>query len=127
MATAIILIALGLLGPVAAIQWREGRWLRPAAWIMRRLSPQFLAGVPMFGVLLITIGISLVWAPGILLVFLASVGLLWALFATTERRGPIVRTRPNPQSPSAPSQADEASRPSQRQPQRHPTQRRRAG
>ena len=47
MATAIVLILLGLLGPVAAAQWRAGRWLRPAAWIGTKLSPPFLAGVPM--------------------------------------------------------------------------------
>ena len=45
MATAIVLILLGLLGPIAAAQWRAGRWLRPAAWIATKLSPPFLAGV----------------------------------------------------------------------------------
>src|SRR3989442_3046710 len=103
MATAIVLILLGLLGPVAAAQWRAGRWLRPAAWIGTKLSPQFLAGVPMFGVLLIAIGISFVWPPGIILVFLAAGGLLWALFAATERPVPEAppRKRRAPRAPPA--------------------------
>ena len=117
MAIAIVLIALGLLGPVAAAQWRMGRWLRPAAWIGTRLSPQFLAGVPMFGVLLIAIGISFVWPPGIVLVFLAAGGLLWALFAATERRVPKAPPRerrsapaPPPAKPSAPEGPSERRR-----------------
>src|SRR2546425_12603627 len=103
MATAIVLILLGLLGPVAAAQWRAGRWLRPAAWIGTKLSPQFLAGVPMFGVLLIAIGISFVWPPGIILVFLAAGGLLWALFAATERGVPEAprERRADPEAPPA--------------------------
>src|SRR5947199_7264352 len=102
MATAIVLIVLGLLGPIAAAQWRMGRWLRPAAWIGIRLSPQFLAGVPMFGVLLIAIGISFIWPPGIILVFLAAGGLLWALFAATERRVPRAPARERRGTPEAP-------------------------
>ncbi len=102
MATAIVLILLGLLGPVAAAQWRAGRWLRPAAWIATKLSPQFLAGVPMFGILLIAIGISFVWPPGIILVFLAAGGLLWALFAATERRVPEAPPRQRRAAPEAP-------------------------
>ena len=102
MATAIVLILLGLLGPLAAAQWRAGRWLRPAAWIGTRLSPQFLAGVPMFGVLLIAIGISFIWPPGIILVFLAAGGLLWALFAATERRVPQAPPRERRATPGVP-------------------------
>ena len=102
MATAIVLILLGLLGPVAAAQWRAGRWLRPAAWIGTKLSPQFLAGVPMFGVLLIAIGVSFIWPPGIILVFLAAGGLLWALFAATERRVPEAPPRERRGTPEAP-------------------------
>ena len=102
MATAIVLILLGLLGPVAAAQWRAGRWLRPAAWIGTKLSPQFLAGVPMFGVLLIAIGISFVWPPGIILVFLVAGGLLWALFAATEHRVPEAPRRERGADPAAP-------------------------
>jgi hypothetical protein len=81
MAPAIALILIGLLGPVATLQWREGRWLGAARWIARRLSPQLVAGVPMAGVLLMTIGLSIVWPPGIILVFLAAGGFLWAVFA----------------------------------------------
>jgi hypothetical protein len=115
MATAVVLILLGLLGPVAAAQWRMGRWLRPAAWIGKRLSPQFLAGVPMFGILLIAIGISFVWPPGIVLVFFAAGALLWALFAATERRVPQVpprdrRTESPPAKTSAPDSARERRR-----------------
>ena len=102
MPTAIVLILLGLLGPVAAAQWRAGRWLRPAAWIGTKLSPQFLAGVPMFGILLIAIGISFVWPPGIILVFLAALGFLWALFAATERRVPEAPPRERRAAPDAP-------------------------
>src|SRR2546428_14090912 len=114
MATAIVLILLGLLGPVAAAQWRAGRWLRPAAWIGTKLSPQFLAGVPMFGVLLIAIGISFVGPPGFILEFLAAGGLWRGLFAATEHRGresPPERgaypraASPNPRGPARPERA----------------------
>jgi hypothetical protein len=77
----LILVLLGLLGPVTSLQWREGRWIGAARWIGRRLSPQFIAGVPMAGVLLMTIGLSVLWPPGIILVFIAAAGFLWALFA----------------------------------------------
>jgi hypothetical protein len=120
MATAIVLILLGLLGPVAAAQWRAGRWLRPAAWIGTKLSPQFLAGVPMFGILLIAIGISFVWPPGIILVFLAAGGLLWALFAATDRRVPEAPPRERRAAPGAAPPA----RPPAPQP---PSERREAG
>jgi hypothetical protein len=119
MATAIVLIVLGLFGPIAAAQWRSGRWLRPAAWIDTRLSPQFLAGVPMFGVLLISIGISFIWPPGIVLVFLAAGGLLWALFTATERRTPQAPPRERRSAPGAPPATPAAGD--------RPTERRQAG
>jgi peptidoglycan/LPS O-acetylase OafA/YrhL len=100
--TAIVLILLGLLGPVAAAQWRMGRWMRPAAWIATRLSPQFLAGVPMFGILLVAVGISFIWPPGIFLVFFAAGGLLWVLFAATDRQAPPARPRERPSAPGSP-------------------------
>ena len=77
----LILFLLGLLGPVTSLQWREGRWVGAARWIGRRLSPQFITGVPMAGVLLMAIGLSVLWPPGIILVFMAAAGFLWALFA----------------------------------------------
>src|SRR5947208_11929593 len=89
----VLLFLLGLLGPVTGWQWREGRWLPVAHWIARRLSPQFIAGVPMAGVLVMAIGLSLVWPPGIILAFLAAAGFLWALFAVAQP-GEAPRARP---------------------------------
>jgi hypothetical protein len=80
----LFLFLVGMLGPVTGWQWREGRWLPVAHWIARRLSPQFIAGVPMAGVLVMAIGLSLVWPPGIILAFLAAAGFLWALFAVAQ-------------------------------------------
>src|SRR5438093_683766 len=96
MAPAIVLFLflLGLLGPITGWQWREGRWLGAAHWIGQRLSPQFIAGVPMAGVLVMTIGLSLVWPPGIILAFLAAAGFLWAVFAVAQPGG---SGRPVPQ------------------------------
>jgi hypothetical protein len=112
MAPAIALVLIGLLGPLTAIQWREGKWLGAARWISRRLSPQLVAGVPMAGVLVATIGLSIVWPPGIILVFLAAGGFLWAVFAVASsggdgdeprtRRAPparLSRPRPGPRRP----------------------------
>ena len=84
MAPTLVLVLLGLLGPVAMLQWREGRWLGAARWIAHRLSPQLVAGVPMAGVLIMTIGLSILWPPGIVLVFLAAGGFLWAVFAVAQ-------------------------------------------
>jgi peptidoglycan/LPS O-acetylase OafA/YrhL len=86
MAPALVLILFGLLGPIAMLQWRGGRWLGAARWIARRLSPQFIAGVPMAGILVMAIGLSILWPPGIVLVFLAAAGFLWAVFAVAQRR-----------------------------------------
>jgi hypothetical protein len=109
MAPALVLVLLGLLGPVAMLQWREGRWLSAARWIARRLSPQLVAGIPMAGVLVMAIGLSIVWPPGIILVFLAAAGFLWAVFAVAQAgadtdEAPTARSRPGaPRMPTPPA------------------------
>jgi hypothetical protein len=96
----IVVILLGLLGPIAAWQWHEGRWLGAAERIAQALSPQFVAAVPVAGVLLMTIGLSIMWPPGIVLVFLAAAGFLWTLFFWPQHRGaarpPDAPDRPTP-------------------------------
>jgi hypothetical protein len=110
MAPALVLILFGLLGPLATLQWREGRWLRAARWTARRLSPQLIAGVPMAGILVMTIGLSIVWPPGIILVFLAAAGFLWAVFAVAQpgadpEDAPVARPGASGQRPGTTSRA----------------------
>jgi hypothetical protein len=96
----IVIILLGLLGPVAAWQWHEGRWLVVAEYIARTLSPQFLGAVPMVGVLLMTVGLSIMWPPGIVLVFLAAATFLVSLFVWPRHRWAF---RPSPRPPETPT------------------------
>ena len=77
---------LGALGPIAAVQWRSGRWLSAARWIARNSTVHLLYATPIAGLLLASLGLSIMWPPGIVLAFLAAAAFLWALLASPYRR-----------------------------------------
>jgi hypothetical protein len=85
---------LGALGPIAAIQWRSGRWLDGARWIARNSSVHVLYATPVAGLLVASLGLSVIWPPAIVMVFLAAGGFMWALLASPQRR----RVQTSPQS-----------------------------
>lgn len=77
---------LGAVGPVAALQWRSGRWLGAARWIARNSSPHVLYATPLVGLLVACVGLSIIWPPAIVLVFIAAGAFMWALLASPLRR-----------------------------------------
>jgi hypothetical protein len=82
MATAILLILLGLVGPIASIQWRRDQWLPSGRWVVRSLSPHAVAGVPLAGLVISMIGLSIVWPPAVILVFLGAIAFVGVLVAS---------------------------------------------
>jgi hypothetical protein len=80
-----LFIALGALGPIAAVQWRQGRWLDSGRWIVRNSSFHFLAGIPTAGIFVMALGLSFIWAPGTILAFLSAGAYLWVLFSSASR------------------------------------------
>jgi hypothetical protein len=85
MVIAVFLIVLGAIGPIAAVQWRAGRWLDAARWIARNSSVHVLYATPVAGLLLASLGLSIIWPPGIVLVFLSAVAFMGALLASPHR------------------------------------------
>src|SRR6266508_1164837 len=86
MVIGVLLMLLGALGPIAAIQWRSGRWLDGARWIARNSSVHVLYATPVAGLFVASLGLSIIWPPAIVLVFLAAGGFMWALLASPQRR-----------------------------------------
>jgi hypothetical protein len=99
MVIGVLLIVLGALGPIAGLQWRSGRWLRGARWIAGNASVHLLYATPMAGLFVLCLGLSIIWPPVIVLVFLAAGAFLWTLLASPYRR----RTRAVEQSPPEPA------------------------
>jgi hypothetical protein len=86
MVIGVLLILLGALGPIAGLQWRRGRWLRGATWIARNASVHVLYATPIAGLFVACLGLSLIWPPATVLVFLAAGAFLWGLLASPYRR-----------------------------------------
>jgi hypothetical protein len=59
----VALLGLGLLGLMAAVQWRQGRWLEERDRIAASTSVHLIAGVPAGSVLVLFLGLMVVW-PG---------------------------------------------------------------
>jgi hypothetical protein len=101
LAVALLLILIGLAGPLATIQWREGHWLTSGRWIMETFSPHAVNGVPMAGVFFILLGFAFLWQPAVLLALLAGVGFV-AVLAASVRGGSMARL-PKPLRSGAPT------------------------
>jgi hypothetical protein len=86
MVIAVLLIVLGALGPIAGLQWRTGRWLQGATWIARNASVHVLYATPIAGLFVACLGLSFIWPPATVLVFLAAGAFLWALLGSPYRR-----------------------------------------
>jgi Ca2+/Na+ antiporter len=82
MGWAIILIVLGLTGPIASIQWRRDEWLPAGRWVVRTLSPHAVAGLPMIGLVICMIGLSIIWPPAVVLAFIGAVAFVAVLVAS---------------------------------------------
>jgi Ca2+/Na+ antiporter len=105
MAIAILLIMLGLAGPIASIQWRRGEWLPAGRWVMRTLSPHAVAAATLAGLVVSMIGLSTVWPPAVILAFLAALAFVGALVASVngDRMGRVPPAlRPAARVPFAP-------------------------
>ena len=64
-----------LLGAVVlatALQWQSARWLDSARRIARNSSVHVINATPMAGLLMACLGLSIIWPPAIVLVFLAA-------------------------------------------------------
>ena len=118
MAYAVILIMLGLLGPIASHEWRQGRWLPSGRWIVRSISPHAVAGVPLAGVVVSLIGLSLVWPPAVVPAFLAAIAFVGVMVASVN--GGSVGRLPRALRPQRPTRTE-------RPLERAGTERRRAG
>ena len=108
---ALVLILIGLAGPLATIQWREGRWLGAGRWVMDTFSAHAVNGVPMAGVFFILLGFAFLWQPAVLFALLAGVGFVVVLAASV--RGGSTARLPKPlrsgagASPEKPAEAAE--------------------
>src|SRR6266540_5394485 len=86
MVIGVFLMLLGALGPIAAVQWRSGHWLEAARWIARNSSVHLLYAAPIAGLLVACVGLSIMWPPAIVPVFLSAGAFMWALLASPHRR-----------------------------------------
>ncbi|MGH2556516.1 MAG: hypothetical protein ACRDHO_12465 [Actinomycetota bacterium] len=84
MVIAVFLMLLGALGPIAAVQWWSGRWLPAARWIARNSSAHVLYATPVAGVFVGCLGLSIIWPPAIVLVFLSAGAFVLALLASPD-------------------------------------------
>jgi len=84
MLLAIPFMLIGLFVLIAVVQWRAGRWLESARWVLRWLSPHVLAGTAAAGVMIIGLGLMLIWPPAFLLAFGAAVYWLWTMAKSSQ-------------------------------------------
>ena len=82
MVWAVILIVLGLAGPIASIQWRRDEWLPAGRWVVRTLSPHAVAGLPLIGLVVCMVGLSIMWPPAVVLAFIGAIGFVAVLVAS---------------------------------------------
>jgi hypothetical protein len=76
-----------------ALLWQSGRSLDSARWIARNTSVHVVYATPMAGLLVACLGLSIIWPPAIVLVFLAAGAFLFMLLASPHWR----RARANQQ------------------------------
>ena len=120
MVIALSLMLLGALGPIAAVQWRSGRWLGSAQWIARNSSVHVLYATPVAGVLLGCMGLSIIWPPATVLVFVVAVIFVVVLLVSPH----VLGARPARPAEAVTSQprASTVVRPSPRRPSARPAQ-----
>jgi hypothetical protein len=80
-ALSILIIATGLLGPIALLMWHEARWLAAGAWVRDNVSPVAVVATPLAGAFVASVGLMLVWPPAFVLAFTTSLGLVLQLRA----------------------------------------------
>jgi hypothetical protein len=101
MVIAIVFMLAGLMGPVAAAEWRRDRWLPAARWIVHNLSIHALLAVPVAGLLVSGLGVSALWPPAIVAAFLCAIGivavLMWSVRREALRDSNATRTRSEPE------------------------------
>jgi hypothetical protein len=97
MVIGVFLMLLGALGLIAGLQWIGGRWLGAAHRIARNSSVHILYATPVAGLLVASLGLSILWPPAIVLVFLAAAGFMVALLASPQKRPSEVAARSEPE------------------------------
>jgi hypothetical protein len=83
---AIALIAAGLPAMVIPVLWVLGVWPGSRLWVARSVSPPFAAALPMAGVLLGSLGLSLFRPRAIVIAFIAAPGFLLAMVVASHRQ-----------------------------------------
>ncbi|HJP67011.1 MAG TPA: hypothetical protein VKA30_11995 [Actinomycetota bacterium] len=78
---ALLLIGVGLLGPIALAMWHQERWLPAGEWIRDNVSPAAVVAVPLAGAFVAFVGLMLVWPPAFVLAFTSAVALVYQLWA----------------------------------------------
>ena len=98
---------LGVTVLTAALQWQSGRWLNSARWIARNTSVHMLYATPMAGLLVGCLGLSIIWPPAIVLVFLAAGAFLFMVLASPHwrRAEPNQRMVPSSRGAESPEEA----------------------
>jgi hypothetical protein len=74
-----LLLAIGLTGPLASVQWRRGHWLGLGRWMVQRVSPHAVVGLPVTGTFVMAVGASLLWPPAIVAAFVLGVAALFTM------------------------------------------------
>jgi hypothetical protein len=86
-----LLVLAGLTGPVARVQWQRHQWLSSARWLVAHGSVHLVRAVPMAGLTISSVGLTLIWPAAIVLAMLTAVGFLVVLFGSARWNGARVR------------------------------------
>ena len=92
----ILLMAVGLLGPAARVQWERRQWLGSARWLVEHGSVHLLKAAPIGGLLLSAIGLTLLWSGAVVLALVMGLVFIGVLFVSAGREGSAVPRRPPP-------------------------------
>jgi hypothetical protein len=74
MVLGILLIVLGLSVVAMAAAWRSGLVLGSAQWLMRWVSPPMVVATPAAGLMVASVGLMLIWPPGVIFAFGCAIG-----------------------------------------------------
>jgi hydrogenase/urease accessory protein HupE len=83
---AIALMSAGLVSVVVPILWLLGVWPGSRLWVARSVSPPFAVALPVAGLLLGSLGLSLSRPRAIVIAFIAAPGFLMAMVAASHRQ-----------------------------------------
>ena len=99
----ILLMTVGFAVLAMAVAWQNGHWPDAARWLLDHSSAAVVVALPFIGMLLMSLGGSLIWPPAVLFAFPLALAVL-AVLVWAARRDPTHRLPPTlqPVSPPAP-------------------------